>query len=57
MSSQVSFDDEGDDEADDDADDEDDEDGDEDGDGDEGMGELLSGDGTVNGDSWCGSGR
>ncbi|MFJ7529332.1 hypothetical protein ACIQ1S_30945 [Streptomyces griseus] len=55
MSSQVSFDDEGDDEADEDADDEDDEDGD--GDGDEGMGELLSGDGTVNGDSWCGSGR
>ncbi|MFL0024165.1 hypothetical protein ACJBCE_14635 [Streptomyces sp. NBUL23] len=54
MSSQVSFDDdEGDDEADEDADDEDDEDGD----GDEGMGELLSGDGTVNGDSWCGSGR
>ncbi|MFF8249184.1 hypothetical protein [Streptomyces griseus] len=53
MSSQVSFDDEGDDEADDDADDEDDEDGDED----EDMGELLSGDGTVNGDSWCGSGR
>ncbi|MFE7001238.1 hypothetical protein ACFVBM_16980 [Streptomyces griseus] len=53
MSSQVSFDDEGDDEADEDADDEDDEDGD----GDEGMRELLSGDGTVNGDSWCGSGR